>query len=162
MSAVRAVPLLLLTVSKGGGAHFDGACAEYAGRLQHYTAFKEVVSKPNPRNASDPEAQKLAEGERLLKLVGPRDRLVLLDERGKDVSSTGLAELLAAAGEEGVPQLVFAIGGPHGHGAAMKERADITIRLSALVLNHQVARLVLVEQLYRAWSILKGENYHHV
>ena len=72
VSAVRAVPLLLLTVSKGGGAHFDGACAEYAGRLQHYTAFKEVVSKPNPRNASDPEAQKLAEGERLLLSCCPR------------------------------------------------------------------------------------------
>ena len=159
---MRAVPLLLLTVSKGGGAHFDGAVAEYAERVTRYTAFREVTSKPNPRNASEPEAQKVAEGEKLLKLIGARDRLVLLDERGKDLSSTGLADLLADAGEEGVPQLVFAIGGPHGHGAAMKERANVTIRLSACVLNHQVARLVLVEQLYRAWSILKGENYHHI
>ncbi len=86
---------------------------------------------------------------------------MLLCERGRDVSSEDVAALLAAAGEAAPPALVFAIGGPFGHGPAVRARADDSIRLSRLVLNHQVARLVLCEQLYRAWSILKGENYHH-
>lgn len=163
LRAVRAVPIRLLSVSKGGGVHFDGACELYTSRISRYSPFEEVTVKPNPKGAAADavEAHKSAEAERLLKQVGPRDRLVLLDERGRDVSSTQLAELVAAAGDDGCTALVFAVGGPHGHGAAMRERADVVMRLSACVLNHQVARLVLVEQIYRAWTILKGEGYHH-
>ncbi len=86
---------------------------------------------------------------------------MLLCERGRDVNTPDLAALLEAAGEANPSALVFAIGGPFGHGAAVRARADDSIRLSRLVLNHQVARLVLAEQLYRAWTILKGEPYHH-
>jgi 23S rRNA (pseudouridine1915-N3)-methyltransferase len=157
------VPTLLLTVSKGGGPHFDGACAIYTERIARYTSFSELQLKPNPKGAAanDAAAQRAAEGERLLRHVADRDRLVLLDERGRDLSSEGLAELVAAAGDEGVSSLIFAIGGPFGHSDAVKARADITLRLSAMVLNHQVARLVLAEQLYRAWTILRKEGYHH-
>ena len=158
------MPIRLLSVSKGGGVHFDGATAQYTERICRFTSFTELVVKPNPKGAAADaaDAQRIAEGERLLRAIGPRDRVVLLDERGKDISSPGLAELIAAAGDDGVPALVFAIGGPHGHGPALRERADVVMRLSACVLNHQVARLVLAEQIYRAWTILKGEPYHHV
>ena len=91
----------------------------------------------------------------------PSSAQVLLCERGRDVSSADVASLLASAGEAAPPALVFAIGGPFGHGAAARARADDAIRLSSCVLNHQVARLVLAEQLYRAWTILRGEPYHH-
>ena len=162
VSAVRAVPLKLILFSKSSTA-FDAAVAEYTSRLSRYTAFEELVLKPNPRGAAagDAASQMAAESERLVKSVGARDRLVLLDERGRDLDSLQLAELLRLAGEEGVASLVFAIGGPHGHGPAARERADDCLKLSSMVFNHQVARLVLAEQLYRAWTILKGEPYHH-
>jgi 23S rRNA (pseudouridine1915-N3)-methyltransferase len=132
-------------------------------RLRRYVAVEEVVVKPNPRGAAadDAEAQKAAEGERVVRSVGPRDRLVLLCERGREVSSADVARLLSDAGEANPSALVFAIGGPFGHGAAVRERANDSIRLSAMVLNHQVARLVLAEALYRGWTILRGEPYHH-
>mmetsp|Transcript_4901 Transcript_4901/g.17786 ORF Transcript_4901/g.17786 Transcript_4901/m.17786 type:complete len:89 (+) Transcript_4901:803-1069(+) len=81
-------------------------------------------------------------------------------DRGKEVSSEGLAELIRSAGERGV-NMAFLIGGPFGHSEAVHQRANASIRLSKMVLNHDVARIVLVEQLYRAWTILKGEPYHH-
>ena len=161
--AVRAVPIRLLSVSKGGGSDFDGVVGEYSQRIQRYTSFEELTLRPNPKGAAatDAAAQSAAEGERLVRSVGARDRLVLLDERGRDVSSEQLAQMLASAGDDDVSALVFAVGGPHGHGPAAHQRADFTMRLSAMVLNHQVARVVLVEQLYRAWTILRGEGYHH-
>ena len=94
----------------------------------------------------------------LFSLAAPQ---VLLCERGREVSSADVARLLSDAGEANPSALVFAIGGPFGHGAAVRERADDSIRLSAMVLNHQVARLVLAEALYRGWTILRGEPYHH-
>jgi 23S rRNA (pseudouridine1915-N3)-methyltransferase len=159
----RAVPIRLVCVSKGGGAAFDAAVGDYTSRLRRFVPFEEVTLKPNPKGAaaSDAAAQMAAEGERVVRSVGPRDRLVLLCERGRDVSTADVAALLAAAGDAAPSALVFAIGGPFGHGPAVRARADDAIRVSSLVLNHQVARLVLAEQLYRAWTILKGEPYHH-
>lgn len=87
--------------------------------------------------------------------------MVLLDERGRDLSSPDLAKLLAQASDQGWPQLVFCIGGPFGHSQEVRARADDQVRLSTMVLNHQVAHVVLLEQLYRAWTILRGEPYHH-
>lgn len=163
MSAVRAVPIKVISVSKGGSAALETAVAEWFARLKRYTAIEEVTLKPNPRGAAadDAAAQMAAEAERVVRAVGPRDRLVLLCERGRELSSADMARLLSDAGEASPSALVFAIGGPFGHGAAVRERANDSIRLSALVLNHQVARLVLAEQLYRGWTILRGEPYHH-
>ena len=87
----------------------------------------------------------------VLQRISPRDRVVLLDERGIDMTSEGLAHLIAQAGDDSAASLTFLIGGPFGHGPAARDRADVVVRLSAMVLNHQVARLVLLEQLYRAW-----------
>jgi len=153
--------LRLVTVSKSGGA-VDAAVAEYAERISRYTAWEEVTVRPNPRGAaaSDAAAQMAAEGERVVRSVALKDHLVLLCERGREVSSEDVAELLRLGSPRG-GALVFALGGPYGHGAAVRARADDTIRLSACVLNHQLARLLLVEQLYRGWTILKGEPYHH-
>ena len=84
-----------------------------------------------------------------------------MDERGKDMKSEDLANLISDAGDRGAGGIVFAVGGPFGHGEQVRQRADVSIRLSSMVLNHQIARLVLIEQAYRAWTILKGEPYHH-
>lgn len=84
-----------------------------------------------------------------------------MDERGRDIESEQMAELIGDAGNTGASRLSFCIGGPYGHGQQIRKRANISIRLSSMVLNHQIALLVLVEQLYRSWTILKGQNYHH-
>jgi 23S rRNA (pseudouridine1915-N3)-methyltransferase len=159
--AVRAVPIKLVLVTKGGGKDMDKACGEWSGRIARYTQFDEVPCKSNPKNAKEPKAQMEAEAERVMKQIDSRDLVVLMDERGKDVSSEELAELVAEAGDGGYGGLVFCIGGPFGHGDAVKTRADRKIKLSSMVMNHQVARLVLLEQIYRAWTILRGEPYHH-
>ncbi|KAL5699515.1 23S rRNA (pseudouridine(1915)-N(3))-methyltransferase [Ranunculus cassubicifolius] len=85
----------------------------------------------------------------------------MLDENGLDIGSIEMAELLGDAGNTGSSALTFCIGGPYGHGKQLRERANVTIKLSSMVLNHQIALVVLMEQLYRAWTILKGQKYHH-
>ena len=160
LSAVRPVPLKLITVTKGNGPAFDAAAAEYTDRLKRYTGYEEVVVKPNPKGVSDPLLQCAAEAERVLKHVGPRDRLVLLDERGVDISSEGLAALLATAGEDNVSALVFAIGGADGHSPAVKARARRSIAFGPQTWPHALARVMLAEQIYRAVSILAGSPYH--
>lgn len=85
---------------------------------------------------------------------------MILDERGKAATSEDVARLISQAGDNGTP-LAFVVGGPFGHGQAVFDRAHDSIRLSNMVLNHQVAYVVLVEQLYRGWTIIKGEPYHH-
>lgn len=159
--ATRAVPMRVVCVSKGGGRAFDECVAEYAERCKRYAPFDEVQAKQNPKNVKDNDMQKEHEGERVMKCVSARDFVVLMDERGDEVSSEQLAALVAKIGDEGYERAVFVIGGPFGHGSQVIDRANAKIRLSKMVLNHQVARLVLVEALYRSWTILRGEPYHH-
>ena len=102
-------------------------------------------------------------GQKVLGRLGGDDFVVALDERGKDLSSEGLAELLAEP-PGGAGRVVFLIGGPSGHSPEVRERArarGAVVRLSRMVLNHQVARLVALEQIYRGWTIIRGEKYHH-
>lgn len=101
------------------------------------------------------------EGASILKRIGDRDFVVLLDERGKDVSSEQFAEFLSAREVDRTKQLVFVIGGAYGVSEAVRARANMTMRLSPMVFPHQLVRLILVEQLYRAQSIRTGGKYHH-
>ena len=96
----------------------------------------------------------------MLKSINNDEYVILLDERGQEVTSEAVATIIAEAGDNG-RSLTFCIGGPYGHGPAVRARAQHSIRLSRLVLNHQVALVVLLEQLYRGWTILRGEPYHH-
>ncbi|CAN6681849.1 unnamed protein product [Malus baccata var. baccata] len=109
---------------------------------------------------SDSKAQVDHEDSAVMDLIRSNDWVVLLDERGKDIGSEQMAELVGDAGNTGASRLSFCVGGPYGHGKRLRERADVSIKLSSMVLNHQIALVVLVEQLYRAWTILKGQNYH--
>ena len=158
--SARAVPLVVVTVSKGGGA-VDRAVDEYARRCARYAPFEEKTVRQNPKNVKDNELQRRHEGERVMRAIGPRDYVVLMDERGRDASSEEVADLVAKIGDEGYERGVFVLGGPFGHGKDVIERANESVRLSKMVLNHQVARLVLTEALYRAHTILRGEPYHH-
>nr|DAD46016.1 TPA_asm: hypothetical protein HUJ06_004246 [Nelumbo nucifera] len=103
------------------------------------------------------------EGEDMVAMQNIRseDWVILLDEHGSDIGSEQMADLVGDAGNTGSSTIAFCIGGPYGHGQQLRHRANVTIKLSSLVLNHQIALLVLLEQLYRAWTIIKGQKYHH-
>lgn len=150
----------VLVVGKGGAAWADEAVADYARRIRRHGRVDEEVVKPEPFRG-DVDAVRRAESERLLAKVGDRDRLVVLDERGADLDTRQFAAMLDAARNAGVHRLVFALGGPYGHDAVARERAWKVVRLSSLVLNHEVARVVLYEQIYRSLDLLAGGPYHH-
>ncbi len=101
------------------------------------------------------------EAERIIRAVPPGALMIALDERGREFSSHGFAEFLNKAGESGVREAAFVIGGAMGLDESVTERANTTIALSQLTLTHEMARLVLLEQLYRAFTIVKGKTYHY-
>ncbi len=130
----------------------DDAANEYVPRIQRYFPFAEEALK-----ASTPAV----EGGKLLGLMRPRGRLIAFDERGEDLDSLRFSAVLTRQADDGIPQLVFAIGGAHGFDPKVRETAFRVLRLSPLVLNHAVARVVALEQIYRACTIRAGEPYHH-
>lgn len=144
--------LAVVSVRAGRTPWADDACADYGRRIRRYFPWEEVLLKPGTA---------VQDGARVLAAVPPRGKLIALDERGDELSSEGLAALLEQGARESATALVFAIGGAHGHDPRVRDAAWRTIRLSRMVLNHAVARVVLVEQLYRACTIRAGEPYHH-
>lgn len=145
--------LVASTVRSGKVPWADEACAEWGKRINRHFPFEDRVIRPSTA---------AAEAEALLGALPSRGRLIALDERGEDISSSALAALLERCAQDSVTALVFAVGGPYGHAPVVRERAWRVLRLSSLVLAHAVARVVLVEQIYRACTIRKGEPYHHV
>ena len=130
-------------------------------RVAHYVPFniETLPDLKNTRSMTMKEVQE-KEGEMLLKRLKPGDFMILLDERGMEHNSISFAEYLN--GLEGrVNQLLFVIGGPYGFCNEVYERADARISLSKLTFSHQLVRVIFMEQLYRAYTILKGEPYHH-
>lgn len=151
--------LLLLTTGGKAPGWAEDAVADYGARIRRYGGIEERHLKPEPFRG-DEAAVRAAEAARVLALTSARDRLVCLDERGEDLDTHGFARLLTEGlGAEG--RCVFVIGGPYGHDPSVRQKAWRTLRLSRMVLNHQVARVVLYEQLYRAFTVLRGEPYHH-
>ena len=134
----------------------------YAGRIRHYMAF-ELVELPDLRQtASLREDQvKEREGALILKALRPADHLVLLDERGSDFSSLDWARNLEQKAAHLPKDLVFVIGGPYGFSPEVLARSNERLSLSRMTFSHQLVRLVFLEQLYRALTIIKGEPYHH-
>lgn len=108
-----------------------------------------------------PAERRADECARVLKVLGSRDRLVLFDERGKTYSSLRLADVIEEQVNTASGKTVFLIGGPWGVLESVRERADLMISLSSLVLPHELAAVVAAECLYRSWSILRGTGYHH-
>ena len=135
---------------------------EYQKRMKHYIRFQtEVLTPPkNVRQRSVPE-QKEKEGELILSALGESDTVVLLDEKGKQHTSVEFAGELQKFMNAGTRQLVFVTGGPFGFSDAVYKRAERRLGLSKMTFSHQMVRLIFTEQLYRAFTILKNESYHH-
>ena len=152
----------LWSFGKAHEPYVKSGIEEFTKRLNHY--FKtEWILIPTPKNTgmlSELDLKK-KEGAIILDWLGPDDYLVLLDERGKNITSIELATFLQKKADIGTKKLVFLIGGAFGVDPTVQQRAQFTWSLSRLVFPHQLVRLLLAEQLYRAGTILKNEKYHH-
>lgn len=137
-------------------------CELFAKRLMHYCSFDTVVIIP-PAGAGKlpPELQKQKEAELQLKKLKPEDYLVLLDERGRQLRSTELAEWLNDHMIRTTKRLVFITGGAFGFHETVYKRANDKLSLSLMTFPHQLVRLIFLEQLYRAFSIVRNEQYHN-
>ena len=135
---------------------------EYINRLKHYVSLSiEIVPTPKNLPKQDVAKQKEMEGDAILACLTPSDEVYLLDERGFTFSSGGLADFLQKKMSAGVKHLVLVTGGPFGFSEKMYQRATGLISFSQLTFSHQMIRLLVCEQIYRAFTILRGESYHH-
>ena len=150
----------LLAVGDRQPSWVDEAFARYSERFPREWKFRLDTISTVRRNKNDKsDRAKHAEGEHILAKLNPQEQVVLLDERGKQFRSRSLAEKLAEWQREG-RDLCFVIGGPDGVSDACRQRADVTWSLSQLTLPHGLARVILAEALYRAWSLQSGHPYH--
>ncbi|SEL85155.1 23S rRNA (pseudouridine(1915)-N(3))-methyltransferase RlmH [Parapedobacter koreensis] len=154
--------ITLLCIGKTDDAPIAAAIEKFQHRLKHYIAFHIVVI-PDIKNTKHLriDEQKAREAALLMKQFAPADHVVLLDERGKEYRSVEFADYLNKMMVGSVQHVVFVVGGPYGFDDTVYQRANGRIALSKMTFSHQMVRLFFVEQLYRAFSILKGEPYHH-
>ena len=152
--------LRLLLVGKTTDKHLDTLIADYQQRLTHYLPFEIKVLPDLKAGKLSFEQQKQLEGERILAAVPANARLILLDERGKQFRSVDFAAYLEKQ-LAAIPNIIFVVGGPYGFSKDVYDRADSMLSLSLMTFSHQMIRLLFIEQLYRAMTILKNEPYHH-
>lgn len=154
--------ITLLVVGKTDKRYMQDAVDEYAKRLKHYVPFElEVI--PDLKNSKNmtSEIQKINEGYLILNRDFGGKELHLFDEGGRMFTSRGFAAFLEKKMLSGIKELIFVIGGPYGFSKEVCEKANSKISLSKMTFSHQMARILCIEQIYRAFTILKGEPYHH-
>lgn len=152
----------VVAIGKTDNAQLEQLINDYIKRLKFYIGFNFVVIPDikNRKNLSEVQ-QKSAEGQLILKQLKPSDQLILFDEKGKSLSSVGFSQFLQKKMLSGCKQVVFVIGGPYGFSDEVYKRAVGKLSLSAMTFSYQMVRLFIVEQLYRAFTILNNEPYHH-
>ena len=152
----------LTVVGKTNQSFVQQGLDEFCNRLSHYFPFElEII--PDIKNAKSLsiEQQKVKEGELILQSLQPGDFIILLDECGKEFTSVKFAEFIEKKTHTGIKRLVFVVGGAYGFSSAVYETAHEKIALSKMTFPHQLIRLIFIEQLYRAMTILHHEPYHH-
>jgi len=152
----------LLTIGKTDNQHLQQLIEDYTKRLDFYIKFQfEIIPDLKKTKNLSEEQQKNKEGALILNKLKPTDILVLLDENGKQYDSVAFSNFLQKQMNSGIKQLVFVIGGPYGFSEALYQKARAKVSLSKMTFSHQMIRLFMVEQLYRAFTILRNEPYHH-
>ena len=152
----------LIAIGKTDLSELDRLISIYQNRLSHYVrfSFEIIPDLKNSKNLSE-KLQKEEEGKLILSKITSTDRLMLLDENGKEMNSVGFSNFLQKQMNSGIKQLVLVIGGPYGFSEAVYQKASGTLALSKMTFSHQMVRLFVIEQLYRGFTILKNEPYHH-
>ncbi|PKP42008.1 MAG: 23S rRNA (pseudouridine(1915)-N(3))-methyltransferase RlmH [Bacteroidetes bacterium HGW-Bacteroidetes-10] len=152
----------LLLTGKTDTAYLPEGMAIYEERIKRYANYTRIELPELKKAASLSFAEiKQREGEMILKQVKAQDDLILLDVSGKSISSEDLAQFIEKRGVQGTKGLVFVVGGAYGFSDDVYKRANYRISLSPMTFSHQIVRLLFLEQLYRAFTIIKGEPYHH-
>jgi 23S rRNA (pseudouridine1915-N3)-methyltransferase len=155
--------VILLQVDKTQDNYLVEGIEIYSKRLGNYTDFKTLtISVPKAVRQRSHNEQKLEEARLILSELSPEDHLVLLDEKGKEFTSVEFSKFISQKQNASIKRLIFLIGGPFGFDESIYKRASFKLALSQMTFSHQMVRLFFVEQLYRAYTILKGEKYHHV
>lgn len=153
---------VLLVVGKTPRGPLGAAIDDYLARLKHYLPFRiEVLPDAKGVRSMSEAQQKDAEGRLFMDALKPGDCVVLLDERGREFTSVEFSAFLQQKMAAGLRRLLFVVGGPYGFSPQMYGRADAKISLSRMTMTHEMVRLLFVEQVYRAMTILRGEPYHH-
>ncbi len=154
--------IALLQTGKTTEKHIAEGVENYSARIRKFSGF-EIITIPNLKNTKNlpPREQKFIEGKKILKILGKDDYIVLLDEKGREFRSVEFAGLIQKLSLIPVKRIVFVIGGPWGFSDEIIEKADLKMSLSKMTFPHQLVRLLFIEQLYRAFTIIKNEPYHH-
>ena len=152
----------LLLMGKTDSAWIKEGAELYATRLKYYTtlSIKEIPELKKTAGLSTNQVKE-REGELILKNIKESDYLILLDENGKQFSSDEFAQKIEKVTIRGIKCIVFVVGGAYGFSGEVYSRANETISLSKMTFSHQMVRVIFLEQLYRAYTIIKGEPYHH-
>lgn len=152
----------IVCIGKTDQREIEALMGQYTERLQHYVKTEWIfIPDPKNRKTLSKEMQMAWEAEQISSHIKNNDIAILLDEKGKTFSSVGLSEFINKTMVAGYKHAVFVIGGPYGISASLKSKYPQCISLSSLTFSHQMVRLFLVEQLYRAMTILNNEPYHH-
>lgn len=154
--------IVLLQTGKTTDKHISEVADLYASRIKKYSAF-EIITLPELKNTKNVPVneQKIKEGKKVIQSVSTDDYVVLLDERGKEFRTIEFSGWIEKTFMTSGKRIVFVIGGPWGFSEEVYDRADFRISLSKMTFPHQLVRLLFLEQLYRAFTIIKGEPYHH-
>ena len=159
---IQKMKIVLITIGKTNEKYLIEGISDYQKRLKHYTNFEriEIANIKNAKNFSESELMK-KEGELILKQIQNSDHLVLLDDKGKDFTSQKFSQKLQQWMLSGKKRLVFVVGGAYGFSDEIYKRGNEKLSLSKMTFSHQMVRLFFVEQLYRGYTILNNEPYHH-
>jgi 23S rRNA (pseudouridine1915-N3)-methyltransferase len=154
--------ITLMVVGRTTSANLRAGIEEYAKRINRYIPF-DIVELPDVKTTKKltEEKQKETEGEMMLSRIQPTDYIVLLDERGKEMTSREFSLTLERKAQTVAKQLYFIVGGPYGFSPAVYARANEKMSLSKMTFPHEMVRLFFTEQLYRAYTIQRNEPYHH-
>ena len=153
--------ILILTVGKKDEGKYKEAIMDFTLRTQHYFDIQWMLIKGASQPHAPTENQKKEEAENILKNILTDDFVILLDENGNSISSPVFSDLLQKHLNKSTKRIIFVIGGAYGVSNEILVRANFTLSFSKMVFPHGIARLVLIEQIYRAGTILRGEKYHH-
>lgn len=154
--------IILLVIGKTNSKELISLFEDYEKRLSHYIPFQFMVvpELKNTKNISM-EEQKEREADLLLKQMDNQDEIILLDDKGKEYTSLAFSTFLEKKAVSSVRNLVFVVGGPYGFSERVYQRANGKFSLSKMTFSHQMIRVIFIEQVYRAMTILRGEPYHH-
>ncbi len=153
--------ITLLLIGKTSSTEVKSICDDYRKRINHYMKMEEVIIDNSNIKIQDNSKVKEKEGELILKKIAGTDFVILLDDKGKEFTSVQFAQYLESIFNQSVKNVFFVVGGAYGFSDAVYKRANAKLSLSKMTFSHQIIRVLFSEQLYRAFSIIRKEPYHH-